>query len=127
MANILIIEPDALLADTFAAVLIKYGHKARTVSGAQAAVDAADKDTPDIVFLELQLVAHSGIEFLCEFRSYPEWQKIPVVILSNVPPAEFRHSAKSLKDQLGVSDYFYKPQTNLRKLLRIVDSVSVPK
>ena len=31
---------------------------------------------PAIVMLELQLVEHSGIEFLYEFRSYPEWQRV---------------------------------------------------
>lgn len=125
MANVLLIEPDALLAGTFVAALKKGGHKVQVAVGAQAAIDAADKVMPDIVLLELQLVAHSGIEFLCEFRSYPEWQSVPVVILSNVPPTEFQQSATVLKQQLGVQEYHYKPHTSLKKLLNIVDSVAV--
>lgn len=123
--SILLIEPDALLAATFAAVLKKAGYKVRVANNAQAALDAADDGAPDIILLELQLVSHSGIEFLYEFRSYADWQKVPIVILSNVPPDEFRHSAAVLQNQLGVTDYYYKPQVSLQKLLRIVETAAV--
>jgi hypothetical protein len=57
---------------------------------------------------------------LYEFRSYADWQKVPVVALTNVPKAEFAGCKELLKDQLKVSDYLYKPTTNLRALLNSV-------
>ncbi len=78
---------------------------------------AADKTKPDLVILELQLIEHSGIEFLYEFRSYPEWQAIPVLVLSQVPPSEFAASRQLMTDDLGVRTYLYKPRTSLRQLL----------
>lgn len=120
MAKILIVEPDVLLARTYMAALSRAGHVVRAATTAQAAIDAADCLGPDLVLLELQLVAHSGIEFLYEFRSYPDWQVVPVVVLSHVPPAEFRESVGMLKDQLGIREYYYKPYVSIEKLLQIV-------
>ncbi len=106
-------------------MLEQAGHIVSIATGAQVAIDAADAQMPDVVLLELQLVAHSGIEFLYEFRSYAEWQMVPVIVLSHVPPTEFRQSAEVLKQQLGVQGYFYKPQTSLKKLLQIVETAVV--
>ena len=79
---------------------------------------AADQQLPDLVIVELQLIEHSGIEFLYEFRSYTEWQSIPVIIQSQVPPSEFSANWQSLKQQLGIDTYLYKPHASLQKLLK---------
>lgn len=127
MPNILLIEPDRLLAQTYHQVLTEAGHQVVACAGAQAAVMAADKIRPDLVILELQLVEHSGIEFLYEFRSYPEWQTIPVLIHTHVPPAEFNESWPILGRELGVDIYLYKPRTSLRQLLATVrEQLPVP-
>lgn len=120
MANILLIEPDRSLALAYAMALSNTGHKVLICATAQAALEAADEMHPEVVLLELQLIAHSGVEFLYEFRSYPDWQEIPVIILSKVPPAEFNQSAKMMKEHLGVTSYCYKPQTDLNRLLHVV-------
>jgi len=125
MASILLIEPDVVLARLYADALELAGHAVRTAATAQVAIDIADDARPDVVLLELQLVMHSGIEFLYEFRSYPEWQSVPVIILSNVPPAEFSASKTVLAQQLGVRLYHYKPHTSLQKLLRVVEAATV--
>ena len=126
MAQILLIEPDRILARTYAEALRSVGHLVRISSTAQTAIHAADELIPDVVILELQLVAHSGVEFLYEFRSYVDWQAIPVVILSSVPPVEFSKSTLVLKQQLDVHSYHYKPQTSIMNLQRIVGNITSP-
>ncbi|PIZ61630.1 hypothetical protein COY17_03890 [Candidatus Saccharibacteria bacterium CG_4_10_14_0_2_um_filter_52_9] len=121
MADILLIEPDRLLADTYLQALAMAGHSVGVCVGAQAAIMVADQTKPDLVVLELQLTSHSGIEFLYEFRSYPEWQKIPVVVQSHVPVTEFADSWDLLNKELGVVAYLYKPQTSLDKLVKTVN------
>jgi DNA-binding response OmpR family regulator len=119
VADILLIEPDKLLAETYFLALDAAGHHVMACAGAQSAVMVADRHRPELVILELQLVEHSGIEFLYEFRSYPEWQAIPVIVNSLVPPAEFQTNAL-LQDELGVVAYLYKPHTSLKQLLNTV-------
>lgn len=126
MAKILLIEPDRVLADIYMKTLEDHKHRVTACAGAQASISAADRRAPDLVILELQLVEHSGIEFLYEFRSYREWQNIPVIVHSQVPPAEFSGSEQLLRDELGVSAYLYKPRTSLRELLAAVRQLAVP-
>ncbi len=122
MANILLIEPDRLLAETYCQALKSAGHKVVPCASAQAAILAADQMKPDVVVLELQLIEHSGIEFLYEFRSYVDWQFTPVIVQTSVPASEFATNWQSLKKQLGIEVYLYKPQTNLKQLISSVNS-----
>jgi DNA-binding response OmpR family regulator len=89
MARILLLEPDQVLAEAYRQALQQQGHSVVLSTSAQTAVLVADDHRPDLVILELQLVEHSGIEFLYEFRSYADWQDIAVIIQSQVPPGEF--------------------------------------
>ncbi len=123
MPHILLLEPDVKLAAAYMAGLQSRGHDVVSCTTAQDAILKADKSTPDIVLLELQLVAHSGIEFLYEFRSYADWRNVPVIVLSHVPPGEFTRSRKLLENQLGVRAYHYKPQTSLRTLVSAVEQM----
>lgn len=91
------------------------------------AINVADKKRPDLIIMELQLAAHNGIEFLYELRSYPDWQSVPVIINSLVPPTEFS-SNEVFWREMTVRAYLYKPQASLAKLLRTVQAclVAVP-
>jgi DNA-binding response OmpR family regulator len=117
MARILLVEPDYVLAKTYHTALTEAGHNVTPAAGAQSALIAADRTRPELIILELQLIEHSGIEFLYEFRSYPDWQDIPVLLHTHVPPAEFNESKVLLNDQLKIAGYLYKSQTSLQKLV----------
>lgn len=119
--NVLIVEPDMRLADLYARAFRSQDKTVTAAHNAQDAILAADACCPDVVVVELQLSVHSGLEFLYEFRSYAEWRRIPVIILSNVPPEEFSGSHTLLHDHLGVVAYLYKPHTDLRVLLHSTD------
>lgn len=121
MATILLLEPDRILADVYRAALAYNGHDVYICASAQSAIFCADEHRPDLLLLELQLVGHSGIEFLYEFRSYADWTEVPVIILSQVPAAELQGSRELLHGLLGVREYHYKPQTSLAKLASAVE------
>lgn len=118
---ILLIEPDPMLAKTYAEALAVSGYGVSLAASAQAAISSADNQAPDLVILEIELARHNGFEFLHEFRSYAEWQDIPVIINSSVPPGKFRSSQREVK-LLGIRDYLYKPKTSLTRLISAVAS-----
>lgn len=123
MANILIVEPDRVLAETYYQALTAAGHDVVVTPSAQTAIMVTDQINPDIIILELQLIEHSGVEFLYELRSYVDWQNTPVIIQSQVSPREFNSNSKLLKQQLGIITYLYKPQTSLSRLVEAVAAV----
>lgn len=118
--NVLLLEPDRLLADTYRQALESVGHSVVMCASAQSAIYAADEIKPDLVIVEIQLIGHSGIEFLYEFQSYADWQHIPVIVQSHVPAGEFAGSWELLQKELNVRAYFYKPLTSIRSLLKSV-------
>lgn len=117
--NILLIEPDAKLGGIYRAALEQSGHVVSHAAYAQDAVHTADEIHPDIVLLELQLAQHNGVEFIYEFRSYSEWQQVPIILLTMVAPHSLGITPEMLQ-QLGIIDCLYKPATNLRKLVEAV-------
>lgn len=114
--RILWIEPDTVLADAYARAFadnfdIRFAHTA------QQAVLLADDWLPDVVCLDLQVHGHNGVEFLYEFRSYIEWSKVPILLLTMVPPRSLMLTT-NMMDRLGIIDCMYKPSTTLRVLGR---------
>jgi CheY-like chemotaxis protein len=110
------------LVRTFALSLGLAGHRVDWRPAAQQAIEAADARTPDMVVLELLLAAHSGIEFLYEFRSYSDFREVPVLVLTDVPPGELAGHQAMLR-RLRVSACCYKPGLGLRQLSEHVESL----
>ncbi|TAH32286.1 response regulator transcription factor [Candidatus Saccharibacteria bacterium] len=120
--HILLIEPDVLLAESYTRAFEAAGHSVAVARSAQTAVHTADEQQPDVVVLELQLPMHNGVEFLYEFRSYPEWLHVPVIIHSFTPPSEYDQAA-TLERELGVQRCLYKPETSLANLCATVKNL----
>jgi two-component system OmpR family response regulator len=122
--NILIIEPDILLAKTYKHYLEENGNTVRTCETVQRALNLVDEKTPELIILEIQIAAHNGIEFFYEFRSFVDWDKIPVLINSLIPKHRLGLNSQNTID-LGVVDYLYKPQTTLSRLLYTIENCLV--
>ena len=123
--EILLIEPDELLGLVYGAALRANGFVVTRTFSAKKAIEMVDQRCPDLIITELQLVSHSGIEFLYELRTYDDWLEVPVIVLSLVPPVEFIPSKHCLNGLLGVNQYLYKPNTNLVQLIRAVNELVV--
>ena len=112
--RILCIEPDIVLAQT----VVSYLQAAHEVSWAHSghhAIELMDKEPFDIIVTEHTFAGHNSFEFLYELRSYPEWQTLPVVLLTrSYLPDKVRNS--DTWRQLGNIQYLYKPSTSLALL-----------
>lgn len=125
MARILFIEPDHILGTNAKKILKRAGHSVDWHVDPQAAMDSADGARPDIVVLDLMLAARSGVEFLYEFRSYPEWASVPVVVYSNLSPEGFSAAGIGYR-QLGIAAYHYKPATPISELAKSLEQILQP-
>lgn len=122
MPRILLIESDSILAQATTRALVSAGYEVDWHADPQAATDSADKKSPDLIIIDLMLGDHSGIEFLYEFRSYPEWQKLPVIVYSSIEPEEFDLGSNGFRE-LGIRAYHYKPTTSLAQLTKSVAQI----
>lgn len=118
--KILIVEPDRELAGIMKTYLEKTtGHQVSVANTAQDAIIKADTSPPHVVVVELAIPEHNGIAFLHEFRSYSDWQKVPVVVYSFLPRDNVG-ILEALKS-LDVHTYLYKPQKKLADLKTAID------
>lgn len=121
MPSILLLEPDALLANQYTQALKNQDHHVRTAVDAATALQLIDESVPAAVVLELQLGQHNGLELLYEIRSYEDLRALPVIILSLVEPDHI--VSVSSYQSLHIAAYLYKPDTSLDKLCRVVADV----
>jgi DNA-binding response OmpR family regulator len=120
--KLLIIEPDSALAELYTQFFESEGYVVRATAHPQDAILLVDAEVPDLVLLELQLIGHSGVEFLYEFRSYSEWGAVPVILLTMVTPHALGITAAMMR-AFGIARCLYKPATKLRYLQSTVDEV----
>jgi DNA-binding response OmpR family regulator len=115
VTRVLLVESDRLLASNLQNFLQKFEFDVDWQYDLQDAIDCADQACPDVVVLDLLLCGRSGVEFLYEFRSYPDWQEVPVIIFSNISPRDLGGTTAGF-EQLNVAAYHNKSTTSLAQL-----------
>jgi two-component system response regulator AtoC len=119
MPHILVIEPDKTMAATIRQYL-EPRFEVSVCHDAQSAISAADESRPDVVVLELAMPKHNGAAFLQEFRTYPDWIDIPVIIYSHIPREDTGLSEHEWH-KLGVVTYQYKTTSKLANLSNAIE------
>jgi DNA-binding response OmpR family regulator len=125
VADLLIIEADSQLAGSYKKYLSLANHTVRIHPDPQTAIVSTDSARPDIIILNFMLAGRSGLEFLYELRSYPEWQTIPVVLTGSYSQDEIKEFSEIFK-QLNVHIYLHKPTTPLSKILEETNHLLQP-
>ena len=120
--HVLILEPDRVLAGQMASYFELAGHTTALHPDPQAAVNSIDKQRPNVIITELELAGRSGVEFLYELRSYPEWLDIPVIIYSGLP-ADQASAYQPIFTQLNIKAYLPKNVIGLAELTDQVNSL----
>jgi DNA-binding response OmpR family regulator len=125
MALILLLEADRQLAKNTADFIRRQGHDVLQFTDPQSAISATDNNQPELIILNLSLAARSGIEFLYELRSYPDWQDIPVIATGRLNPAEQAIYSQAFS-QLNISSYLPKESYSLSGLVAAVEQLLQP-
>lgn len=119
MPRVLLLESDKVLAHIVTRALHQAGYDFDHATDPQGAISLADANTPDVVLMDLMLANRSGIEFLYEFVSYPEWQSVPIVLLASVPETEVNVGGEGFS-QLNIKKYLYKPHSSITQIVEAV-------
>lgn len=117
--DVLFVEPDPDLASAYLFAIKEAGLKGLSARSGQQAITILDQQPVKLICLEVHLADHNGIEFLHELRSYPEWDKIKVALLTYIPEPDLQFSDSQHK-QLGIVGYFYKPRVQLKELANYI-------
>jgi CheY-like chemotaxis protein len=84
LKTVLIVEDDDWLAEQYARILTKNGYKVEVTLHALAAIRVVDKNTPDIIILDVLLTGSTAFAFMNELQSYGDTGDIPIILCTNL-------------------------------------------
>ncbi|MBC5827600.1 MAG: response regulator [Candidatus Eremiobacteraeota bacterium] len=102
------------------------GCKAVCYTSSAEALEWCRKNEPEIVVVDYNMPAPDGLEFIRIFRSMPDRQGIPLIMITSAADEELRNKALAL----GANDFFTKPVNiveclaRLRSLLRLREAAN---
>ena len=105
MAKILVVDDDLSVARTIDRLLGSRGHDTIVVHNGWNAIEAAKKQAPDLVILDVMMPEMNGIQVCKRLREDPDTASLPIIFLT----------AKALIDdkiegfEAGADDYLTKP------------------
>ncbi|MDX1645534.1 MAG: response regulator transcription factor [Longimicrobiales bacterium] len=103
--RVLVVEDEPDIAALIAYQLTREGFRVETTGTGTGALDAVDREIPDLVILDRMLPGLSGDEILERLRADPATANVPVLVLTAKREQEDRIEGL----ELGADDYLTKP------------------
>lgn len=120
--TILIVDDSASVRKLIELTLRREGYLLVTASSGVAALAALAETEPDLVLLDLMLVAIDGFQLCAVIRNHPRLKSVPIVILTGRESEADREAGR----RAGVNAYLTKPfrPDDLATIVR--DQLTVP-
>jgi len=116
MSHILVIEDEEFLTTAVKDNLEAEDYSVETAPNGEEAIVKLKKQKPDLILLDLLMPKKDGFYVLEELEKNPEWNAIPVIVLSNLGgDAEIKRALA-----LGADDYFVKSQHPIEEVIEKV-------
>jgi PAS domain S-box-containing protein len=80
--SVLLIEDDPETRELMARALEKAGWAVSEAGNGQEALDIMGTSQPHLILLDLMMPVMDGFDFLTAMRAQPEWQHIPVIVIT---------------------------------------------
>jgi DNA-binding response OmpR family regulator len=114
-ARILLADDDADTRDNVTWLLTEHGWDVDAVANGEAALEAARRDTPDLVLSDVLMAGLDGLELVTILRSDPKLALVPIILISA------RTDEDSWANGLaaGADDYLGKPFAARELLIRV--------
>ncbi len=82
VSKVLVVEDDAENRELMARTLEKSGWKVSEAGNGQEALELLTSLEPELILLDLMMPVMDGFGFLAALRAEPEWQHIPVIVIT---------------------------------------------
>jgi len=110
--DIVLIDDNQIHLQTTGRILQNYGYSVQTLSDPLTSLQALPDLQPGIIILDIMMPGMDGFHLLKSIKEIPDFQNIPVLILSGKQFAPDKRKALAL----GADEYLTKP-LNSRNLV----------
>ena len=118
--KVLVIEDDRFLSSLLRGRMEKEGFTVKQSFDGEEAYALLKQFQPDVIITDLIMPRLSGFELLEKISIDPQFNRIPVIILSNLGQDSDIQKAK----QLGVAEYFIKTKTSVEQVVGAVKNLA---
>lgn len=117
--RVLLVEDEINIIEAIQFLLSREGWQVETHSEGGSALDMIRSMRPDLVVLDYMLPGKSGLEILTELREDPDFERLPVLMLTARGQSRDREQA----ERAGVSRFMTKPFSNTEVMTAVRDLV----
>lgn len=103
--RVLVVDDQPSNLRIISALLSRHGYTVHTAESGEEALDALERQSADLLLLDMMMPGMDGFELLEEVRRHPQWSSVPVVFLT---AAHDRDLLLRAFDS-GAVDYVTKP------------------
>lgn len=113
--KILVVDDEAVLVETIAYNLEQAGYQVTTAADGASALQAAHRETPDLIILDIMLPEMDGLEVCRQLRRESNTSTTPIMMLT----ARGDEIDKVVGLEVGADDYVTKPFGRRELLARV--------
>jgi two-component system alkaline phosphatase synthesis response regulator PhoP len=115
--KILIVEDDAILLEMYQDKFIHEGFTVITAENGKDGLQKAIELKPNIILLDLMMPVMNGLEMLKKLREFPQFKRLPVIILTNAGEVENIRETKRYDD---ACDFLIKSNVSVEEVVKKV-------
>jgi DNA-binding response OmpR family regulator len=112
--SVLVVDDEPTIAEVVARYLERAGYRTRVAADGVAAIEAAARQRPDLVVLDLMLPRMDGLEVMRRLREQDR-ERIAVILLT----AKGEEADRVIGLRLGADDYVVKPFSPAELVARV--------
>ena len=118
MLSILIAEDDPRLRELLSTTLQADNRRILLAQDGQEAIEAAERERPDLIFMDVMMPTINGIEAVGRIKAIPRLRKTPIVMVTSMDDASTEAEAR----KAGATLFLTKPYDPV-KIMKIVELV----
>jgi DNA-binding response OmpR family regulator len=118
--KILIVEDDEYLRNLYKEILTAENYTVMTAENGQVGLDTITSQRPDLVLLDLMMPVMDGKTMLHRVRAMPEFEKLPIIVLTNAGDMNSMHETKVLGN---ANDFLIKANVTPEDIVNRVKSL----
>lgn len=117
--KILVVDDDSNLTRLYEAALSARGYRVVVANNGEAALTLAEKETPDLILMDVMMPAIHGLHVLDILKATPETKDAKIIMLTALGDEETKQKALDT----GAVDYIVKSQSNMGEILERIGRV----
>jgi len=115
--KLLLVEDDRMMIKTLSTKFKMHDYHVTTAETGTDAWKIIQEQKPDALLLDIRLPGMSGEEILVKMRESKDYEDVCIIVITAFHSDELERRVR----ELGVTDYFEKPETPIKELIVAIE------